>query len=106
MIKIYGASDDLLEFEGDLYGEVGCYNSTKDEPIHVKVSDGTEFIAYYNEDGIWKIEIIEASTLFISLDKCERETDNCYSDILTLDEWDKVTAKYKCKHSDSWEKVK
>ena len=25
--RVYGASDDLIEFDGDLCGEVGCYGS-------------------------------------------------------------------------------
>ena len=25
--KIYGTSDDLIEFEGDVDGEVGCYGT-------------------------------------------------------------------------------
>lgn len=40
--KVYGASDDLIEFDGDLRGEVGCYGTDeKEHGVLVVFSDGT-----------------------------------------------------------------
>ncbi len=57
MIKIYGASDDLLEVEGDINEEfsVNC-----DEHIYLGVSDGSLFSVKYDENGIWRINLLRA----------------------------------------------
>ena len=40
--KVYGASDDLIEFEGDVAGEVGAYGTDdKDHGVLLVFSDGT-----------------------------------------------------------------
>lgn len=49
-ITIYGASDDLLEIEGDISEEFGCYDI---EEGVVAVSDGTLLSVRY--DGCWRI---------------------------------------------------
>lgn len=46
---IYGASDDLLEIDGDFSEEIGV---DSDEPFTVGVSDGTLLEVEY--DGEWK----------------------------------------------------
>ena len=46
MIRIYGASDDLVEFEGDVTGEVGCYGV----PVLIRVGSdeaGLRIVASY-----------------------------------------------------------
>lgn len=104
MTKIYGASDDLLEFEGSIFGEVNYFDSSEKDPIEVKVSDGTHFKAFYDEVGLWRIILIEAGTCFISLDKATDPNSENYSDILTLENEDELTAKYKVK-GNNWRKV-
>lgn len=49
-IGIYGASDDLLEIEGEIREEYGCYGEGK---LYVSFSNGAVISVEY--DGEWKI---------------------------------------------------
>ena len=51
MIRIYGASDDLIEVEGDISEEFPYY----DEPALLAFSDGTILRVRYDDLGIWRI---------------------------------------------------
>ena len=51
--KVYGASDDLVEFEGDLNGEVNFFNNdheAEDIGLLVAFSDGTILLVSYGAD--------------------------------------------------------
>lgn len=52
-IKIYGASDDLIEIDGDIREEFNHYN--EDDPFYLAFSDGTALSINYNNDGFWCI---------------------------------------------------
>ena len=79
MIKVFGCSDDLLEFEGDYCEEVDCF----DEIADVGFTDGTVIRAEYGKNGkaIWKIEVLAAGTMPYSLQECEDEDATPYSDV-------------------------
>jgi len=54
--QIYGHSDDCLEFEGDVYGEVGCYDS----PVVVRIGTKEacvfvtcEYAPSWQQAGVW-----------------------------------------------------
>lgn len=51
-LEIYGASDDLIEFDGCIYDEIGCYDSS----CKILIPDGTKFEIFYNENGLWEIK--------------------------------------------------
>ena len=102
MIKIYGASDDLIEIEGKISEEIGCY-STRNIKKTITASDGTIAKIHYNKDGIWQIDMVKAGTSF--LEKIFSVGDDnklfcfnaigcsSYSDVLILDneiEWIKI----------------
>ena len=53
-ITIYGASDDLIEIEGDISDEFNFYPE-EDEYRLLAVSDGTLLKVFYDKDGIWRI---------------------------------------------------
>ena len=55
MITIYGASDDLIEVEGDIQEEFNVYPED-DTRYLIAVSDGTLLKMWYDEDGIWRIQ--------------------------------------------------
>lgn len=64
-IKIYGASDDLIEVEDEQNGldEHGSYS-----PKHVRFSDGTRLRCEYAPDGYggnWKIDVVKVGTATI-----------------------------------------
>ena len=71
--KIYGASDDLVEFEGDVRGEVGCYGTDdRDKGVLVICSDSTLLEVKYGKDGagVWGIRLIKTGSLFQKIDLC------------------------------------
>jgi hypothetical protein len=82
--KIYGASDDLIEFEGDFTGEVGCYGTDDDEvkPL-VILNDGTILKCFYgkNDAAIWAIELVRRGSLFLRIDPCVDEDADPNSDV-------------------------
>ena len=82
--KVYGASDDLIEFEGDVYGEVGYYAGNEDTaPAMIAFSDGTLLTVGYgkNDLGIWEIKLLRAGELFQRIDPCTDEDANPHSDV-------------------------
>lgn len=52
---IYGASDDLIELEGQIAEEL---NPNAEEPALLAFSDGTLLEVVYDDDGIWRIKRI------------------------------------------------
>ena len=80
--KVYGASDDLIEFEGDVEGEVGHYS---ERACKVTMSDGTELLVKYGKPephgGVWWIRLKSAGPLFERIDECFDEDAKPYSDV-------------------------
>ncbi len=67
--KVYGVSDDLVEFEGDLYGEVGCYGTDEEDRLGILIafSDGTVLAARYGKPGlggVWALTPLRKGTLY------------------------------------------
>jgi hypothetical protein len=101
--KIYGGSDDLIEIEGQINDEVGCYDHKR--PIKIECSDGTIATIFYDVNGNWKIEVKNEGHLIQALHKTTGEdhkhtgvADGCtsYSDVLIFDsgiEWVKIKGK-------------
>lgn len=58
MLTIYGASDDLIEIEGDIRDEFSAYD-LPDSAIIV-CSDGAAFRVRYDDDGCWRFTPIGA----------------------------------------------
>lgn len=81
---VYGASDDLIEFEGDVYGEVGAYGTDDEDgkPVLLIFSDGTLLKVKYgkNDEALWGIELVKKGTLFDRIEVCEEENDAGYTD--------------------------
>lgn len=86
MTRVYGASDDLIEFDGELRGEIGCYGSGDDEhPLGVLVafSDGTILAVRYGKPangGVWAIDVLRQGDLFDRIEVCNDEDADPYSD--------------------------
>lgn len=83
--KVYGASDDLIVFEGGCSGEVGCFGTDEDKDMGVLVafSDGTVLAVKYGkpQGGIWSIAVLHEGALFDRLDVCSDEDADPYSDV-------------------------
>lgn len=85
MVKVYGASDDLVEIENSKYkeDEIGCY----EHDVRIRFLDGTVIRVGYPKDGlaIWWIEIEKQGTAEHKLTICEDEDAWIYSDIFEID---------------------
>ena len=85
MVKVYGASDDLVEIENSQYkeDEIGCYA----HDVRIRFLDGTVIRVGYPKDGlsIWLIEIEKQGTAEHKLAICEDEDARIYSDIFYID---------------------
>lgn len=85
MVKIYGASDDLVEIEGSRYkeDEIGCF----EYDVRIRFTDGTQIRVGYPKEGaaIWWIEIEKNGTADKRLSVCEDEDEDPYSDVFEID---------------------
>jgi len=61
--KVYGGSDDLVEFSGGIHGEIGCYDTSEEDSILVAFSDGTVLSIWYSKHGIGKIHALRKGEL-------------------------------------------
>ena len=80
--KIYGSSDDLIEFEGDIYDEIGAY---KAQDKGILLSDGTVLECSYPKApglGVWGFKLIRAGRLFDRIEECNDENAEIHSDIV------------------------
>ena len=84
--RVYGASDDLVEFEGDLSGEVG-YSHSGDEDqgmgAIVAFSDGTVLAVRYGKPsngGVWALDVLRQGEMFDRREECNDEDADPYSD--------------------------
>lgn len=85
MVKVYGASDDLVEIENSKYkeDEIGCY----EHDVRIRFLDGTVIRVGYPKDSraIWWVEIEKQGTAEHLLTICEDEDARIYSDIFEID---------------------
>lgn len=93
--KIYGTSDDIIEFEGDLDDEVSRYDP---ERVFIFFSDGTLLKVRYGKEAkaIWDFEILHTGALFASYEPCFDEDADPYSDVVRFHSglrWAYVTEK-------------
>lgn len=79
-VKIYGASDDLIEVEGDVREEFYSVtlNDDDDEGGLLAFSNGTVLRIVYTREGLWRITPVAGE---VSVEQCIEETDDLYSDI-------------------------
>lgn len=82
--RVYGASDDLIEFEGELSGEVSYYVSENEGlGALVAFSDGTVLAVRYGKPasgGVWAIDVLRQGDLYDHKVECFDEDADPYSD--------------------------
>lgn len=78
MTRVFGQSDDLVEFEGEINDEMGAYG---DDGRTLEFSDGTVLHVVYATSGIWKITVKVKGSLFENIVECEDPEADPYSDI-------------------------
>ena len=85
MVKVYGASDDLVCIEGSTYqdNEIDCY----DREVRIRFTDGTVIRVGYGkgDKGIWQILVEETGTAEYTRKICDDENAAVYSDIFCID---------------------
>lgn len=82
--KVYGSSDDLIECDGDVRGEVGHYGTDENEHGDLLIfSDGTILEIKYGklDRGIWGLNLISKGFLFEKIEPCMDEDADPYSDV-------------------------
>lgn len=83
--QIYGRSDDLIEFIGDVCGEVGCYGTDEDgRGVLVICSDGTLLDVKYGKPGnggVWAVTLVKRGSLLDRIDQCDDPDADIYSDV-------------------------
>ena len=80
-ITIYGASDDLIEIEGDIREEF-YWIPDDDETRLLAFSDGTLLRVAYDSDGIWRLNKVASGTAQFS--KVEGDVEKDTPDSVTL----------------------
>lgn len=85
MIRIYGASDDLVEIEGSNYqeDEIGCF----DYNVRIWFKDGTVILVGYGKEyaAVWWIKVEQSGAGNWTLTECNDEDAEIYSDIFEID---------------------
>lgn len=86
MTRVYGASDDLIEFVGELSGEIGYYGSGdvgQGLGAIVAFSDGTILAVRYGkpvDGGVWALDVLRQGELFDRREECNDSDADPYSD--------------------------
>lgn len=96
--KLYGSSDDLVCLSGDVDDEL----PGGDKPTYVRFSTGTSAKVWYDDDGVWKVELLTAGRaetrklhgLPDDADDSQKHNDEDapnYSDVLVIKSKDPIT---------------
>lgn len=80
-VTIYGASDDLIEIEGDITDEYPA--SENGDAIHL--SNGFVFSIVYDNDGFWRISALSWPDDVTWTHHAATDIDDDYSDVVTVD---------------------
>lgn len=78
---IYGASDDLIEIEGDVREEFDVY---KAGPQHVACSDGSLVRIEYTNKGCWEVRVVKLGNGTNAQTVPHDNDVTSYTDCLTL----------------------
>jgi len=81
-ITIYGASDDLIEIEGDIQEEFNWIPYNEHEFKLLAFSDGTLLRVAYDSDGVWRLNKVASGAAKFS--KVEGDVEKDTPDIVTL----------------------
>lgn len=82
MLKIYGASDDLIEIEGDIREEFYFIPEDAQESRLLAFSDGTLLRVNYDADGIWRFNQVAGG--LATFQKIEGDAERNTPDNVTL----------------------
>lgn len=81
-VTVYGASDDLIEIEGDLNEEFNP--DSDDQGTWLIFGDGTVLDIRYDDFGVWRITRPHSGTAEMVKDEDPGNDEDRYSDRVTL----------------------
>jgi len=81
-VKITGASDDLIEIEGDISEEWNFYPDNAGDSRLLAFSDGTLLRVNYDDDGIWRFQKVAGGSAQFS--KVDGDARRDTPDVVTL----------------------
>lgn len=81
-VTVSGASDDLIELEGDIRDEISPRN--EEDPVMLAFSDGTALSVVYDKDGCWRVNRVAEGTAKIEKVEADVADTANYSDRVTL----------------------
>lgn len=79
MLKIYGASDDLIEVESDNQREFHSEEFQADQTNVLGFSDGTLLEIRYDKWGVWRITSVVRGLNFIRIEPAETDIKSDYA---------------------------
>lgn len=82
-ITVYGASDDLIEVEGDINEEFTLSNDETGDLL--AFSNGVMLRVMYTDDGLWRILPLRGASR-VTIDFADDADSDNYSDRATLTE--------------------
>ncbi len=80
MLTIYGASDDLIEVEGDIREE---FSHASDERAYLAFSNGVMLAICYDQDGVWRITPVTTDAT-VTIAQAPVDDESNYSDRATI----------------------
>lgn len=80
-VTVYGASDDLIEVEGDVYEEFSWLDS---DPTYLGFSNGLVLRIEYSDSGVWRISPVVGADL-VHIVQCPEGDEDNYSDRATVE---------------------
>lgn len=89
-IEVWGASDDLIEFRGDIKEETTAFY---DEPTYIAFSNGLILKAEYTKRGVWEIDVLnlpDSSSATIQEKGEANKARNSYSEVAVIETEEEV----------------
>lgn len=85
-LKITGASDDLIEIEGDVHDEISVYRCGEKEPEYLAISDGTLLKVKYGDgnSGVWRFQLVARGQAICVITQAPENDDDNYTDTVEL----------------------
>lgn len=84
IITISGASDDLIEVNGDIREEFYLNNHANNDGDLIACSDGTILRVGFSDQGVWRITTVARGSAKLVIDQAT-EDDEDGTDVATLD---------------------
>jgi hypothetical protein len=82
-LKITGHSDDIIDLEGSISDEIyPDYDYADELTATLAFPSGDKIEVYYDENGLWRIDVKEGFSLPFTLDKGNAANDE--NDVLTI----------------------